>query len=112
MMHVTFADKSFVVGDEAATTALEYAVVLARNSTADTVTLNAISSDGDEVQAILLLGAGAPFMAETVRSSMPEPQNEEAVAYMRTQMDRFTRTSNVGPTSPGDVPSEADYDDI
>ena len=96
-MHITFADKSFIVGDDAAQTALKYAALLARNNNADTVTLHAISSDGDEVDAVLLLDAGAPLMAETVNSTMPEPDNTAAVSYMTAQMSRFMNGNDIVP---------------
>jgi hypothetical protein len=86
MKHITFADKSLLIGDEAADLMLEYAAKLAGSSNADTVKLNAISSDGDEVVATFLLDAGAPLMAETTTSTLPEPDNTDAVAYMIGQM--------------------------
>lgn len=112
MMHVTYADKSFILGDEAARTALGYAALLARQNSADTVSLHAISSDGDEVNAVVLLDAGAPIMAETAVSSMPEPENGEAVAYMKAQMERFTQTTNVQPADPADAEGDFDHDEV
>jgi hypothetical protein len=48
MQHVTFADKSLLVGDDAALLLLEYAAAVAGNDEGDTVMLNAIGSDGDD----------------------------------------------------------------
>jgi hypothetical protein len=111
MMHITFADKNFVVGDEAATTTLKYAAMLARDANADTVTLHAISSDGDEVDTILLLDAGAPLMAETVHSSVPEPDNAVAVSYMNVQMERFLGSNTVVPDDAAEI-EDTDYHQI
>ncbi|WP_150307697.1 hypothetical protein [Planctomonas psychrotolerans] len=90
MKHVTYADKSLLVGDEAANVLLAYAAVLARNNNADTVDIRAISSEGNSTTATFLLDAGAPLMAETINSPLPEPDNTDAVAYMREQMTRLS----------------------
>jgi len=92
MKHITFSDKSLMSGDEVVDLLLEYAAALARTSDADTVDISAISSDGDEVIATFLLDAGAPLMAETTNSTLPEPDNAEAIAYMRERMQRLTHT--------------------
>jgi hypothetical protein len=86
MKHITFSDKSLLVGDEAADLLLEYGAALMRQSSGDTVELHSISSDGDEVVASFLLGSGAPLMAETTTSQLPEPDNAEAVGYMRDRI--------------------------
>jgi hypothetical protein len=46
MKHVSYADKSLFMGDDAADTLLEYARLVADNERADTVTLRSISTDG------------------------------------------------------------------
>jgi hypothetical protein len=89
MMHLTFADKDLITGDSAAEMLLEYTAALARNGTADTVKLACLGADGDEVVATFVLGEGTPLMGETSHSSQPEPDNEQAISYMRSQMDRL-----------------------
>jgi hypothetical protein len=86
MKHLTFADKDLLVGDEAADLLLEYAAELAKRGDADTVRLHAFNGTGDEVIATFLLDAGAPLMAETSHSGMDEPDNAEAIEYMRARM--------------------------
>lgn len=86
MKHLTFADKDLLVGDEAADLLIEYAVELAKRGDADKVELHAYSGDGDEVTATFLLDEGAPLMAETSHTAMPEPDNSEAIEYMRTRI--------------------------
>jgi hypothetical protein len=88
MKHITFASKSLFVDDDAADTLLEYAALLAQSGDADTVELNAINADGNEVVATFLLDSGSPLMAETTTSSLEPPENDEAVAYMRTEIGR------------------------
>lgn len=87
MKHITFADKSLLVGDEAADLLLEYAAALAGKGAADVVKLQAISSDGDEVEATFLLDQGAPLMAETTHSALPEPANDDVSQYMRDRIE-------------------------
>ena len=51
MKHVSYADKSLFMGDDAADTLLEYARLVADNERADTVTLRSMSTDGNTVEA-------------------------------------------------------------
>jgi hypothetical protein len=89
MKHVTYADKTLFVGDEAADLLLEYAALLANKHSADTVEVNAIGSDGNAVSATFLLDAGAPLMAESTNSEMEPPDNWVAMEYMRGQMSKL-----------------------
>ena len=86
MKHLTYADKSLLIGDDTADLLREYAAALASAHAGDTVTVNAISSDGDDVQATFLLGQGAPIMAETSTTKVPEPDNTEANQYLRGEL--------------------------
>jgi hypothetical protein len=86
MKHVTFADKTLFVDDEAADCLVEYAGVLGATNGADTVRLRAIDGDGNEVEANFVLNAGTNLMSESTNSSMRPPPNDEAVQYMRSRM--------------------------
>jgi orotidine-5'-phosphate decarboxylase len=108
MKHVTFADKSLLVDDETADTMLQYAAALARNGGADAVDIHAYSSDGDEVIATLLLDAGAQIMAETSSTSLPGPDNTEALSYMREQLARLSPIA----ATPVDHKSLGSYEDL
>ena len=55
MKHVTFGDKALLMGDDAADALLEYARLLSDTDAADSVTLRAISPDGNTVEASFLL---------------------------------------------------------
>lgn len=90
MIYITVGEKSFLLGNEAADAVLKYAALLAQHHTADTVTLNAISLDGDEIRVTMLLYTGAPLMSETTHSSQPEPENSVAVSYMAAHTDQLT----------------------
>jgi hypothetical protein len=99
MKHLTYADKSLLVGDEVADMLLHYSARLASANVADTVEVQAISSDGDSVTAMFLLGEGAPLMSETTTSEIPEPDNTQALEYIKNGIARL---------SPAAVESEPD----
>jgi hypothetical protein len=109
MKHVTYADKSLLVGDEAADTITEYSALLAKHGSADTVTLSAFGADGDDVEATFVLDQGTVLMAESTHSSIPEPDNAEAVREMREKMMRL---SSPAPVTPDDETMPGNYEDL
>ncbi|KAF2413169.1 hypothetical protein B1729_11505 [Microbacterium sp. B35-04] len=106
MKHVSFADKSLFMGDDAADTLLEYARLVADNERADTVTLRSISTDGNTVEASFLLDASTILMVETTNSEIDAPDNSEAVQDMKERIDAITRPVSVDSQEPPYV----DYD--
>jgi hypothetical protein len=109
MKHITYADKSLLVGGEAADTITEYAAALARHGSADTVTLAAYGADGDDVEGTFVLGPGTVLMAETTHSSIPEPDNADVVMQMR---GNILRLSSPNPVQPHDETMPATYDEL
>lgn len=97
MKHVTFADKSLLMGDDAADTLLEYARVIAGRDQTDSVTLSSISSDGNTVDASFLLNAHSVLLIESTNSEVEPPDNAEAVRQMRRTIDLFTRPITAQP---------------
>jgi hypothetical protein len=89
MKHLTFADKSLLVGDTTANLIMEYASQLALHQTADTITIAAIGADGNDVTATMLLDAGAPIMIETATTGVSEPDNADVDSYMVGQISRY-----------------------
>jgi hypothetical protein len=89
--HVTVGEKALLVGDEVADLLIEYAALLATASRGDSVQVRAVGADGDEVVATFLLNPGVVMMAETTRSSLPEPDNTEAEAYLRERIEWIAR---------------------
>jgi len=87
--HVTIAEKSFLVGDDVADTLVRYAALLGKANSADSVTIRSLGVDGEEVEALYLLNSGTVLMAESTRSTLPEPDNSDALKYMQEQMDRY-----------------------
>jgi hypothetical protein len=106
MQHITFADKSLLLGDDAAMVLLEYAAALAAKDLADTVTMNAISSDGDAVEATFLLNSGTPLMAESSTAEIPEPDNADTIARMVESI----RLLKFPPHAIAEARDESDFD--
>lgn len=81
-----YAEKSLLMGDEVVDLIMEYAVLLARGGSADRVNVEAIESDGRLVTASFLIGPATIMVAETARSTFPEPENENAVTYLQERI--------------------------
>jgi len=78
--------QNFRVGDNTADAVLEYAAMLGQGRTADTIDLNAIDADGDEVQATMFLSAGVRRVSEWTSSTLPEPDNTAALIYIQGRL--------------------------
>ena len=89
MMHVTFADKSLLIGDEIAELLLEYATAIADRGRADQVTIRAIGSDGNEVDVHMLFDSGTIIAAESTNSTANPPDNRENIEDLRQRIDRL-----------------------
>lgn len=90
MKHLTFSDKSLLVDDATADAIIDYAALLTQHQSGDAVGLHVFGSDGDETDAKILLGPGASIMVETAHTSLPGPDNAEALAYVRQKMAELT----------------------
>lgn len=97
MKHLTVESKDLLIGDEAADVLTEYAALIARQASGDTVTLHAISGDGDEVVVTIVLSGGTTLLVETTHSALPEPDNTQAVAAMREKIGQAERPPSVQP---------------
>jgi hypothetical protein len=106
MKHITYADKSILVGDEASDVLLEYAAALASAGRGDKVDLRATSGDGDEIVASFVLAQGVSIMAETTTSTAPEPENSEIVQYMRDRVAQLSETLRAVPIDSDGVGTE------
>lgn len=107
MKHVTFADKSLLMGDDAADTLMEYARLIADTQHADTVTLSSISTDGNTVDVSFLLNSNTVLVIETTNSATEPPGNGPAVREMQARIDAITRPVNAQAEMPW---AESDYD--
>ncbi|THG30123.1 hypothetical protein [Naasia lichenicola] len=86
MRHITFGDKSLLMGDEAAQVLVDYAAALTNAGRADSVEMRAIGTDGNDVNTDMLLDSSTSLMSETATTVMEEPDNAAVVEYMRRQM--------------------------
>ncbi len=96
MKRVTYADKTLLMGTDAAEALMEYARVLAHTGAADSVTLRCFSTDGDAVQATFLLHAHTALLVESTYSEVGAPDNSDAVAELRDRIDRTWRPESGG----------------
>lgn len=95
MKHVTYADKSLLVGDEVADLLMEYATQLGRMGQTDTVTVRAIGVDGNEVSASFLLNPSSILMVESASTTATEPENDLAEQYLVSRIDSLRRPFEV-----------------
>lgn len=96
MKRVTYADKTLLMGTDAAEALMEYARVLAHSDSADAVTLRCLSTDGDAVQATFLLNANTALLVESTYSDVGAPDNADAVAEVRDRIDGMRRAESGG----------------
>ncbi len=99
MKHLSFADKTVFVGDEAADLLVEYAALLGATQSADSVRLRAVGQDGNEVEVDFVLNASTNLASESTNVTMDPPANVEAVAYMRRKIELLR---NPPPAQPED----------
>lgn len=90
MKHLTYTDKSLLVGDAVADLLTRYTALAADQGHTDTVDVHGFGADGQEVVATYVLTAGTSLMAETVSTSMEEPDNAEAEAYLIKAIELIT----------------------
>lgn len=83
MKHLYYGGKQLLVDDEIAEGLIEYAAALARSGGSDTITVQALGADGDEVEATMVLNANSQVIAETSHTRAVAPSDPAAVAYLR-----------------------------
>jgi hypothetical protein len=99
MKHLTYADQSFLIGDDAADTLIRFSALLAETDHADAVSLHALGNDGDAMVVSLVLGTGTNLMAATTSSTLPEPDNTAGLDYMNEKIRALTSTPFAQPHS-------------
>lgn len=92
MHHLTLADKSLLIGDEAADLLLTYGAVVAQRAGGDHIAIKAFDIDGEETVAHILLSAGTTMVAESTQSLLPEPDNSALIGYIRERLAFFGLT--------------------
>jgi hypothetical protein len=93
MKHISFANKSLLVGDELAYVLLEYRTLLAERAEADIVEVRVLDSDGIIASETVPLEAAVPLRMESASVSFCEPDNADALAYLRRRIWSMTSPS-------------------
>lgn len=89
MKHVVAGQKAVFLNDEAADVLIAYAAHVAQLRIGDSVALRGINSEGNLVVTTFLLNAGTDLVAESTNFSLTDPDNDDAIAYMRTRIEGF-----------------------
>jgi len=99
MKHLTYADQSVLIGDEAADILIRFSALLAEKGHADAVSLNVLGNEGDAIVASFVLGSGTNLMAASTNSTIPEPDNTEGIDYMNAKIRLLTSSHTAEPSS-------------
>jgi hypothetical protein len=91
MKRINYGAVSYLVGDEVADTIVRYTAMLAAEGDADAVEVNVLGPDGNPEMATFALGPGILMTAETTRSELEPPGNEDATAYMQERLQRHAK---------------------
>ncbi len=97
MKHISFADKTLFIDDEAADCLVEYAALLGAEHSADAVRLRAVGQDGNEVEVDLVLNSATNLASESTNSTLRPPENSDAVAYMRLRIEAIRNPPPIVP---------------
>ena len=104
MKLLIYAGGEYLTGDDIAMALLEYSEALADNSTAESVEIPIVDTDGKRQSAVFLLGPASQIVAKTVDGEREELTDHAIVDELRTRT-RILRP--VGrPAEPGDEPEE------
>jgi hypothetical protein len=104
MKHISYAGKTAFVDDETADVLLEYAGLLAAEHSGDTVSVQAIGQDGNEVEATFVLNMATNIVAESTNSDVEPPANPVTVEYMR---EKIAVIRNPPPARPVEDPNRS-----
>lgn len=81
--------KAVFLNDEAADVLVAYAAHVAQLRIGDSVALRGVNSEGNQVVTTFLLNSGTNLVSETTNLSIADPDNDDAIAYMRKRIDGF-----------------------
>ena len=86
MKNLVYGESSWLIGDSAADAILEYAVLMAKNASADTVDVVVLGPDGNRETTTLVLGPATMIQAQTTRSQLAEPDNAALLDYLGSRL--------------------------
>ncbi|GLJ96585.1 hypothetical protein GCM10017591_26480 [Microbacterium dextranolyticum] len=105
---MTFADKSLLMGSDAAEALLEYARLLGDHARTDAVTLRCLSPEGNTVEASFLLNENTALVVESTNTDVQPPDNTDLVLELRDRigaLQRPVRATEEAPW-PADIPDD------
>lgn len=91
MKLVTYGQKSVLVGTEAAGLLIEFAALLGARGGSDVVTLRAIDTDGNDVDASFLINAATELAVQTASTTASEPDNSLVAEYLHERIDELNK---------------------
>lgn len=106
---LTYAEATWLVGDDAASAIIDYVVALGRANSADSIEFSAITSDGHSEKVTFVIGPATMMTAESTEASYDEPENSEAVATIR---QRIARIQHPTPVPSNDRPQNDQIEDL
>ena len=104
MKLLIYAGGEYMTGDDIATALLAYSEALADNSTAESVEIPILDTDGILRTAIFLLGPASQIVAKDVDSDHAELVDQAAVDEVHTRTRNLRPVAK--PTDPDDGPPE------
>lgn len=108
MKRIGYDGMGWMVGDTIGDLLMDYAVVLAKATRADSVHVVALDEQGDEHIVSLLLGPATMMTSEDHASATPAPENAEAEKHLRS----LIAGSPIEPSAREKYPSASYMDDF
>jgi hypothetical protein len=112
MKHVTYGEKSLLMDDDAAEALIDYAGAIADAGGGDTVRMQAVGDDGNEVEVVFLLNAGTVLIIESASADLPAPRNEDTVAEIERKSAALRQPPTAGPEAHDEPPALMDFDEV
>lgn len=106
---LTYAEATWLVGDEAALAIVDYAVALGRSGSADSIEFKALGPQGQAELVTFLIGPATMMTVESTDSLLDEPDNMKAIATIR---ERLARIQPPSPVPSSDRPDNQQIEDL
>ena len=86
MKRIHYDGSHWLVGDEAASALVDFAVALAKSELAESVTIAALSMEGEPEELTLLVGPATMMASETFLTDFDEPENGATTERIRASI--------------------------
>lgn len=101
MKLINYGETDWLVGDDAAGVLFEYSILMAKGSSADSVDVAVLNSEGRVESVSFLIGPATMMTSRDVESDFEEPENEPVITEVRQRMQRIISPPPVLPSEPG-----------